>query len=147
MLIWCLFDDYLMIVVCFWVIWSILLVSVKICKVIYLLNFAFARPCCLALPARPAKVISDLLHSSLQNVPNTFWCRRLESYEREDADSPLQFSIWNSRIVRSACFAFDSIDGALATLRAWPSLLPPLKAISCRLSRHRLSRQSMAKWW
>ena len=41
--------------------------------------------------ARPAKVISELLDSSLQSVPRAFRCRRWESYEREDVNSPLQF--------------------------------------------------------
>ena len=86
-------DAYLIIIVFIWAIWSI---SVKTCKVSYAPNFAFARLCCLKMPvvrqARPAKVISDLLDSSLQSVLSTFrcwlWEIHWESYKCEDANSP-----------------------------------------------------------
>ena len=70
MLIGWLFDDFFMISVFIWVIWS---VSVKICKVNDSLNCAFTRLFCLEIPvvrpARPANVISDLLDSSAKRPP------------------------------------------------------------------------------
>ena len=50
------------------------------CKVNDAPNFAFAKLCCLKVPvvrpARQAKIISDLLDSSLQSVPRAFRCRQ-----------------------------------------------------------------------
>ena len=70
-IIWSLFDDYCVT----WVTWS---TCVKICKGNDSPNFAFARLCCLKTqvvrPARPAKVISNFLDSSLQSVPHAFRC-------------------------------------------------------------------------
>ena len=86
MIIWWLFDDYLH--YCDYSLHRN--VNVNDSPV-----FAFARLCCLkipvARPARPAKVTSDLLDSSLQGVPRALWCTRWRLYERKDSNSLLQF--------------------------------------------------------
>ena len=45
----------------------------------------------MARPARPAKIISNLLDSSLQSVSRALRCQRRQSYKCKDANLPLQF--------------------------------------------------------
>ena len=96
-IIWWLFDDYLLIICwlfdhylhyCDYLLyWNVIVNDSPV--------FAFARLCCLTIPvarpARPAKVTSDLLDSSLQGVPRELRCRRWAFNERKDANSKLQF--------------------------------------------------------
>ena len=115
MIIWWLFDDYLH--YCDYSLhWN---VNVNDSPV-----FAFARLCCLkipvARPARPAKVTSDLLDSSLQGVPRALWCTRWRLYERKDSNSLLQFMHlkFKNRSVCLLCVWLiwrRQIDGASAT--------------------------------
>ena len=95
MIIWWLFDDYLImiiIIICImWIIWF----TEKLHPYRNSPLFAFARLCCLKIPvvrfARLAKVTSDLLDSSLQGVPRELRCRRWAFNERKDANSKLQY--------------------------------------------------------
>ena len=129
---WFFDDDSMMIFVIFVIIWVIWSISVQICKVNDSSNFAFSRLCCLKIqvvrPARPAKVISDLLDSSLQRSPARF---DFDGENRTNARMQTRhysFCIWNSRIVWPACFAFVSFDlfcvcllALRLTLCVWPS--------------------------
>ena len=85
MIIWWLFDDYLIYLIRKW--------TTEAPQCHHSPNFA--RLCCLKIPvARPAraeKVISDLLDSSLQGDPCDLGCRRWQSYERKFANSQLKF--------------------------------------------------------
>ena len=55
-------------------------------------------------PAHAAKVISDLLDSTLQSVPSAFRCRRWEPYKHKDTNEPLQFLLLKSAIT---VFSFE----------------------------------------
>ena len=151
-IIWliCVFDDYLM-VICwlfdhylhycdYLLYWNVIVNDSPV--------FAFARLCCLTIPvarpARPAKVTSDLLDSSLQGVPRELRCRRWAFNERKDANSKLQFMhlkfknrsvcllwvwlIWRRIGNLSKCNASDWLPLALFTVTwtaerlkyAWP---------------------------
>ena len=90
-----------MIIVFIWVI------SVKICKVNDSPNFAFAWLCCYKIPvvrpARPAKVISDLLDSSLQSIPHAFQIFEVGSKNHMNARSKLATTVFAFEIQELFC--------------------------------------------
>ena len=124
-----LFDYYSIII--WWLLWLFELFE----EIIFILsnspNFAFARLCCLKIlvarrpmPARPAKVISNLLDSSLQASNVHFDVGGNHHTNARMQTRNYRFCIWNSRIARSV---YSSFNGALATSA---SACRPVKVIS-----------------
>ena len=104
---------------------------------------AFARLWCLKIPvvrsAHPAKVTSDLLDSSLQGVPRAFRCRRCISYERKDANSPLQFfhlKFKNRSVCLLCVWLIWRRIGNISKCNAsdWLSRLAPTRSVYCNLN-------------
>ena len=94
-IIWWLFDDCSVVIWCF--IWCFVIIELFdeiIGKVFNSPNSPLANLRCfkipVARPARPAKVISNLLDSSLQSVLSALRCWRWHSYECKDANPTLQ---------------------------------------------------------
>ena len=123
MLIGCLFDAYYMMI---W--WWLCLFELfdQICKN---MQSEWLTQFCICLAMLPQNTGGQACASSEGNLCDSLFCLihhckvppvhfHVGGENHTNARMPSRhynFCIWNSRIVRSACFAFDSFDGSLVT--------------------------------